>query len=200
MEQGRSPGFAIAVLEAVGKAADDVGAAPALRRIAGKVPDWADIAQQALARIGASGRAASAGQAQSVASSAGDGSMATGTPPPAAGPVHRSQPRRVCVPQPRPPPGRGGLGLHHALEGRDPPGRARVTVGALATVGGVVLDRHRLGEADPVLAQVGRCLPGVPGLVHPGERSDGRSPDAHLGLTRGLTGNLSQRASMIGRE
>ena len=47
-EQGRSPGFAIAVLEAVGKSADDMGAAAALRRIAGRVPDWADVAQQAL--------------------------------------------------------------------------------------------------------------------------------------------------------
>ena len=51
-DQGRSPGFAIAVLEAVGKSADDVGAAAALRRIASRVPDWADIAQQALARTG----------------------------------------------------------------------------------------------------------------------------------------------------
>ena len=51
VEQGRSPGFAIAVLEAIGKAADDLGAASALRRIATKAPDWADIAQQALARM-----------------------------------------------------------------------------------------------------------------------------------------------------
>jgi hypothetical protein len=92
VEQGRSPGFAIAVLEAVGKSADDLGAAQALRRIAGKVPDWADIAQQALARIGASGRATAAGQAQasaaaqSAAAAGGDAYMATGTPPPAEGP------------------------------------------------------------------------------------------------------------------
>jgi hypothetical protein len=59
-EQGRSPGFAIAVLEAVGKSADGAGAAPALRRIAGRLPDWADVAQQAVARIGASGRPATA--------------------------------------------------------------------------------------------------------------------------------------------
>jgi len=84
VEQGRSPGFAIAVLEAVGKSADDVGAASALRRIVGKVPDWADVAQQALARIGASGRAAAAGQ--TAHSAAGDVYMATGTPPPAEGP------------------------------------------------------------------------------------------------------------------
>ena len=82
VEQGRSPGFAIAVLEAVGKAADDAGAASALRRIATKVPDWADIAQQALARIGASGRAAAAGQAHAAASSGADAYVATGTPPP----------------------------------------------------------------------------------------------------------------------
>ena len=84
VEQGRSPGFAIAVLEAVGKAADDVGAAAALRRIANKVPDWTDVAQQALARIGASGRAAAAGQASQAG--AGDEYMATGTPPPEQGP------------------------------------------------------------------------------------------------------------------
>ncbi len=86
VEQGRSPGFAIAVLEAVGKAADDAGAASALRRIASKVPDWADIAQQALARIGASGRAAAAEQSQAAALAAGDGYTATGTPPPVEGP------------------------------------------------------------------------------------------------------------------
>lgn len=84
VEQGRSPGFAIAVLEAVGKSADDVGAASALRRIVGKVPDWADVAQQALARLGASGRAAAAGQAPKPA--AGDVHVATGTPLPAEGP------------------------------------------------------------------------------------------------------------------
>ena len=81
IEEGRSPGFAIAVLEAVGKSADDVGAAAALRRIASRVPDWSDIAQQALARIGASGRAAAA-----AAAGAGDTSGAGGTPPPAEGP------------------------------------------------------------------------------------------------------------------
>ena len=86
VEQGRSPGFAIAVLEAVGKVADDLGAAQALRRVATKVPDWADLAQQALARIGASGRAAAAEQAQSAALAAGDGYSATGTPPPEQGP------------------------------------------------------------------------------------------------------------------
>jgi hypothetical protein len=86
VEQGRSPGFAIAVLESVGKAADDVGAASALRRIAAKVPDWTDIAQQALARIGASGRAATAGHAHASASSGGDVYMATGAPPPEQGP------------------------------------------------------------------------------------------------------------------
>jgi hypothetical protein len=87
VEQGRSPGFAIAVLEAVGKAADDAGAAAALRRVAGRVPDWADIAQQALARIGASGRAAAAAQPpHSPQPAAGDVYMATGTPPPAEGP------------------------------------------------------------------------------------------------------------------
>ena len=86
VEQGRSPGFAIAVLEAVGKAADDAGAAQALRRIASKVPDWADIAQQALARIGASGRAAAAGQAHSAASPGGEADGAPATPPPAEGP------------------------------------------------------------------------------------------------------------------
>jgi hypothetical protein len=83
-EQGRSPGFAIAVLEAVGKSADDVGAAAALRRIASRAPDWADIAQQALARIGASGRAVTAARAAQPA--AGDVPAATGTPPPAGGP------------------------------------------------------------------------------------------------------------------
>ena len=86
VEQGRSPGFAIAVLEAVAKTADDLGAASALRRIATKAPDWADIAQQALARIGASGRAAAAEQSQGAATAGGDVYMATGTPPPAAGP------------------------------------------------------------------------------------------------------------------
>ena len=89
VEQGRSPGFAIAVLEAVGKAADDAGAASALRRIASKVPDWADIAQQALARIGVSSRASAAEHSQAAASAAslgGDVYMATGTPPPVAGP------------------------------------------------------------------------------------------------------------------
>ena len=86
VEQGRSPGFAIAVLEAVGKAADDLGAAQVLRRIATKAPDWADIAQQALARIGASGRAAAAEQSLAAATSGGDVHTATGTPPPVAGP------------------------------------------------------------------------------------------------------------------
>jgi hypothetical protein len=89
-EQGRSPGFAIAVLEAVGKAADDAGAASALRRIASRVPDWADVAQQALARLGPSGRAAAAGQAPQQPRPhrpiPGDVSMATGTPPPVEGP------------------------------------------------------------------------------------------------------------------
>lgn len=80
-EQGRSPGFAIAVLEAVGKAADDAGAASALRRIASRVPDWADVAQQALARLGASGRAAAAAAGQAPRPVAGDVSVATGTPP-----------------------------------------------------------------------------------------------------------------------
>ena len=85
-DQGRSPGFAIAVLEAVGKSADDAGAAAALRRIAGRVPGWADVAQQALARIGASGRAAAAAAGQPPRPVAGDVSVATGTPPPAEGP------------------------------------------------------------------------------------------------------------------
>lgn len=84
VEQGRSPGFAIAVLEAVGKSADDVGAAAALRRIASRVPDWTDVAQQALARIGASGRAAAA--AQAAQAGAGDGSTGAGAPPPALEP------------------------------------------------------------------------------------------------------------------
>ena len=86
MEQGRSPGFAIAVLEAVGKAADDAGAASALRRIASRVPGWADVAQQALARLGASGRAAAAAAGQPPRPVAGDVHMATGTPPPVEGP------------------------------------------------------------------------------------------------------------------
>jgi hypothetical protein len=87
VDQGRSPGFAIAVLEAVGKAADDVGAAAALRRIASRVPDWADVAQQALARVGASGRAAAAAQPPRPAHpAAGDVSMATGMPRPDGGP------------------------------------------------------------------------------------------------------------------
>ena len=85
-EQGRSPGFAIAVLEAVGKSADDVGAAAALRRIASRVPDWADVAQQALARLAASGRAAAAAAGQPPRPVAGDVYVATGTPPPAEGP------------------------------------------------------------------------------------------------------------------
>ena len=126
VEQGRSPGFAIAVLEAVGKAADDAGAASALRRIATKVPDWADIAQQALARIGASGpsgrrRAGPRGRIVWRRRLRGHGDAAA-----PGGSLHRPEPRRVGVPQPRPLCGRGGLGLHHALEGRDPPGRARV--------------------------------------------------------------------------
>jgi hypothetical protein len=86
VEEGRSPGFAIAVLEAVAKSGDDAGAASALRRIATKAPDWADLAQQALARIGASGRAAAAEQSQAASIPGGDVYMATRTPPPATGP------------------------------------------------------------------------------------------------------------------
>jgi len=64
----------------------------------------------------------------------------------------------------------------------------------------IPLDRHRLGEADAVLPQVGLCLPRIPGTVHPGDRSEGRSPGSHPGLTRGLTGNLARRGRMLGRE
>ena len=87
VEQGRSPGFAIAVLEAVGKTADDLGAASALRRIATQG-----------AGLGGH-RAAGAGSDRGVGPcrrrgavpggrdrAAGDVYMATGTPPPAEGP------------------------------------------------------------------------------------------------------------------
>ena len=76
----------------------------------------------------------------------------------------------------------------------------RVAVVAPGEPARIPLDRHRLGESDPVLAQVGLRLLGIPWIAHPGDRSDGRSPGPQLGLTRGLTGNLSQRAQMIGRE
>jgi hypothetical protein len=56
LEQGRSPGFAITVLEAVGRTADGPGAAAALRRIAAGLPDWADVAQQAIGRVPRAGR------------------------------------------------------------------------------------------------------------------------------------------------
>ena len=74
--EGRSPGFAIAVLEAVGKSADDVGAAAALRRIRNRFPDWADVAQQAMARVDGSSRPATAGRPSRPPA---DASMATGT-------------------------------------------------------------------------------------------------------------------------
>ncbi len=65
----------------------------------------------------------------------------------------------------------------------------------------VVFDRHRLRKADPVLAQVGLRLLGVPGVAHPGERSDGRStasPRANPRIDRQpVTAGPDDRARMM---
>ena len=90
------------------KTADDLGAASALRRIATKAPDWADIAQQALARIGASAVPPPRSSPRRPRPPAAT-YMATGRRRPQRGRA-RSEPRRFGVPQPRPPPDRGRLG------------------------------------------------------------------------------------------
>jgi hypothetical protein len=75
----------------------------------------------------------------------------------------------------------------------------RVSEVAIRETEVVVIDRHRLREADTVLPQVGLRLLRIPGLAHPGDRSEGRSPGPYPGPTRGLTGKLARRARMIGR-
>ena len=62
----------------------------------------------------------------------------------------------------------------------------------------IVINRHRLREADPVLAQVGLRLLRIPGFAHPGDRSHGASSDPHRALTPRLTPNLSQRVRRVG--
>ena len=138
VEQGRSPGFAIAVLEAVGKSADDLGAA------SGAPPDrdqGAGLGGHCAAGAGAD-RGVGPGQRRGALPGGRVGCVlgrrrVHGDRDAAAGrrPLHRPQPRRVRVPQRRPVRARGRLGLHDALEGRDAPGRARVTEAARGSTG-----------------------------------------------------------------
>lgn len=80
---GRSPGFAIAVIEAVGRTADDRTAVNALRRLRGSLPAWASVIEPAIARVQATGEPE---PRPSSRRSSGDPYMATGTPPPVQGP------------------------------------------------------------------------------------------------------------------
>ncbi len=81
--EGNSPGFAIIVIEAVGRAGESRPAITTLRRLRDQAPDWVSVIEPAIARIQATGdptpRAASR-------RASGDPYMATGTPPPVLGP------------------------------------------------------------------------------------------------------------------
>ena len=80
---GRSPAFAIAVLEAVGRTADPGGATRALRIVGNMSSKWRDITDAAAARIGTARR--DPGGRQQPRSAAGEEYIARGTPPPALG-------------------------------------------------------------------------------------------------------------------
>ena len=55
---GRSPGFAGAVMEAVGLNGERSGAIRGLRRLRGKAPGWSSVVDNAIQRVDRSGRLA----------------------------------------------------------------------------------------------------------------------------------------------
>lgn len=91
---------------------------------------------------------------------------------------HRKAAVRVCHPQ-------------HPPEVAEADPRPASLVGRVGSVlrhekHRVALDRGGLPKADAMLAQVGSCLGGIPGFVHPGDRTDGHSSRGHLGLASDL--------------
>ena len=59
VDAGRGPGFAIAVLEAIGRTSDATAALKALRRIRATQPEWQTVVEPAIARVEALRRGAS---------------------------------------------------------------------------------------------------------------------------------------------
>lgn len=79
---GRSPGFACGVLEAIGRRGDEEAAITALRRLRSAHSEWSSVIEPAILRLQAAQRSSLVASAQP---SSADVYMATGTPPPAYG-------------------------------------------------------------------------------------------------------------------
>ena len=82
VDEGRSPGFAIAVAERIGHQGDRDDALRTLGHIGATAPDWADFAYEAAARLRDQARPA---PHPPVHTAQGGEYVATGTPPPAFG-------------------------------------------------------------------------------------------------------------------
>ncbi len=83
---GRSPGFAVAVLESVGRLADPHGATRAMRRLRVSLVGWETVIDPAIARVEAARRSVARPPSQSGGRASGtEVYVASGTPPPSQG-------------------------------------------------------------------------------------------------------------------